>query len=161
MRWLTQGQEATISPAFVYVTSIWYTRDEIPVRTAVWYGGNGIGGILGSLIAFGIGQIKAPLHPWQWMFIVRISHWQCILELTPGRFLESQPVSGVLSSTSFSQTPLTMPSSSRKRRSSMPKIAFSCLARVVWIRLPASGKWRRSGNAYLIPRPGSSRWSFS
>jgi len=62
--------EATISPAFVYVTSIWYTRDEIPARTGVWFAGNSCGGFIASLLAYGIGQIDHPLHPWQWMFII-------------------------------------------------------------------------------------------
>jgi MFS family permease len=67
---LTDIQEATISPAFVYVTSIWYTRDEIPARTGVWFAGNSCGGFIASLLAYGIGQIKHPLHPWQWIFII-------------------------------------------------------------------------------------------
>jgi MFS family permease len=66
----TKDQEATISPAFVYVTSMWYTRDEIPSRTGVWFAGNSCGGFVASLLAYGIGQISHPLHPWQWMFIV-------------------------------------------------------------------------------------------
>jgi MFS family permease len=65
-----ENQEATISPAFVYVTSMWYTRDEIPARTGVWFAGNSCGGFIASLLAYGIGQIDHPLHPWQWMFIV-------------------------------------------------------------------------------------------
>ena len=55
----------------MYVTSVWYTRDEIPARTGVWFAGNSCGGFIASLLAYGIGQITHPLHPWQWMFIVR------------------------------------------------------------------------------------------
>ncbi|OWO98961.1 hypothetical protein B2J93_6111 [Marssonina coronariae] len=69
-RFLLGVAEATISPAFVYVTSIWYTRDEIPARTGVWFAGNSCGGFIASLLAYGIGQITHPLHPWQWMFII-------------------------------------------------------------------------------------------
>ncbi|EHK98380.1 putative Uncharacterized transporter [Glarea lozoyensis 74030] len=47
-----------------------YTRDEIPSRTGVWFAGNSCGGFLASLLAYGIGQIEKPLHPWQWMFII-------------------------------------------------------------------------------------------
>ncbi|KAK0112368.1 hypothetical protein ONS96_001611 [Cadophora gregata f. sp. sojae] len=68
-RFLLGVAEATISPAFVYVTAIWYTRDEIPARTGVWFTGNSCGGFIASLLAYGIGQIEHPLHPWQWMFI--------------------------------------------------------------------------------------------
>ncbi|KZF22512.1 MFS general substrate transporter [Xylona heveae TC161] len=62
--------EATISPAFVYITSMWYTRDEIPTRTGVWFAGNSCGGFIASLLAYAIGQITHPLAPWQWMFII-------------------------------------------------------------------------------------------
>ncbi|TVY26407.1 putative transporter [Lachnellula hyalina] len=75
-------QEATISPAFVYVTSMWYTRDEIPIRTGVWFAGNSCGGFIASLLAYGIGQIDHPLHPWQWMFIifgVATSLWSVVM----------------------------------------------------------------------------------
>ncbi|KAL2847229.1 major facilitator superfamily domain-containing protein [Aspergillus pseudoustus] len=62
--------EATITPAFMFITSTWYTRDEIPVRTAIWFAGNSIGGLVASLLAYGIGHIEHPLRPWMWMFII-------------------------------------------------------------------------------------------
>lgn len=49
---------------------MWYTRDEIPSRTGVWFAGNSLGGFIASLLAFGIGHIKRPLSPWQWLFII-------------------------------------------------------------------------------------------
>lgn len=36
----------------------------------MWFAGNSCGGFIASLLAYGIGQIKHPLHPWQWMFII-------------------------------------------------------------------------------------------
>ncbi|KAG9233701.1 allantoate permease [Amylocarpus encephaloides] len=69
-RFLLGVAESTISPAFVYITSMWYTRDEIPSRTGVWFAGNSCGGFIASLLAYGIGQINHPLHPWQWMFLI-------------------------------------------------------------------------------------------
>ncbi|PBK79473.1 MFS general substrate transporter [Armillaria gallica] len=62
--------EATITPAFVYITSMWYTRDEIPVKTGAWFAGNSFGGLVASLAAYGIGRIEEPLSPWQWLFII-------------------------------------------------------------------------------------------
>ncbi|KAH8600202.1 MFS general substrate transporter [Bisporella sp. PMI_857] len=82
VRFLLGVAEATISPACVYITSIWYTRDEIPGRTGFWFAGNSFGGFLSSLLAYGIGQITHPLHPWQWMFIifgVATSVWGAIM----------------------------------------------------------------------------------
>ncbi|TVY54412.1 putative transporter [Lachnellula cervina] len=63
-RFLLGVAEATISPAFVYVTS------------------NSCGGFIASLLAYGIGQIDHPLHPWQWMFIifgVATSLWSVVM----------------------------------------------------------------------------------
>ncbi|KAH6603177.1 major facilitator superfamily transporter [Trichoderma cornu-damae] len=62
--------EATITPAFMFLTSTWYTRDEMPTRVGIWFAGNSIGGLLSSLIAFGLGHIKDNVHPWRWMYIV-------------------------------------------------------------------------------------------
>ncbi len=70
VRFLLGVAEATITPAFIYITSMWYTRDEIPVKTGAWFAGNSFGGLVASLAAYGIGRIEEPLSPWQWLFIV-------------------------------------------------------------------------------------------
>jgi MFS family permease len=70
VRFLLGVAEATISPAFVLITSTWYTRSEIPVRTGIWFAGNALGGVFSSFIAFGLGHVHHPLHPWQWLFII-------------------------------------------------------------------------------------------
>ncbi|TLD16898.1 uncharacterized protein PgNI_01426 [Pyricularia grisea] len=62
--------EATITPAFMFLTSTWYTRDEIPFRTGIWFSGNSVGGMFASIIAFGIGHIHDHVGPWRWMYIV-------------------------------------------------------------------------------------------
>ncbi|KXT10785.1 hypothetical protein AC579_2970 [Pseudocercospora musae] len=62
--------EATISPAFLYITTMWYTRSEVPTRTGIWFAGNSLGGVITSFLAHGFGHVKNPLEPWQWMFIV-------------------------------------------------------------------------------------------
>ncbi|KAL7651490.1 hypothetical protein ACMYSQ_011204 [Aspergillus niger] len=70
VRFLLGVAEATITPAFMFLTSTWYTRDEIPFRTGIWFSGNSVGGLVASLLAYGIGHIDHPLHPWMWMFII-------------------------------------------------------------------------------------------
>lgn len=40
VRFLLGVAEATITPAFMFITSTWYTRDEIPTRTGMWFAGN-------------------------------------------------------------------------------------------------------------------------
>ncbi|KAJ5950678.1 Major facilitator superfamily domain general substrate transporter [Penicillium vulpinum] len=70
VRFLLGVAEATITPAFMFITSSWYTRDEIPTRTGLWFAGNSVGGILSSLLAYGLGHVKDNVGPWRWMFIV-------------------------------------------------------------------------------------------
>ncbi|KAK3328182.1 MFS general substrate transporter [Cercophora scortea] len=70
VRFLLGVAEATITPAFMFITSTWYTRDEIPTRTGIWFSGNSVGGMAASLLAFGIGHIKDAVGPWRWMFII-------------------------------------------------------------------------------------------
>ncbi|KAK7711593.1 hypothetical protein SLS57_008076 [Botryosphaeria dothidea] len=70
VRFLLGVAEATISPAFLYITSSWYTRSEIPTRVGIWFSGNSLGGVLASFIAYGLGHVEHPLQPWQWLFIV-------------------------------------------------------------------------------------------
>ncbi|KAL4747262.1 hypothetical protein BDW72DRAFT_17731 [Aspergillus terricola var. indicus] len=70
VRFLLGVAEATITPAFMFITTTWYTREEIPVRTGIWFSGNSVGGLVASLLAYGIGHIDHPLQPWMWLFII-------------------------------------------------------------------------------------------
>lgn len=70
VRFLLGVAEATITPGFMFLTSTWYTRDEMPTRMGIWFAGNSIGGLLSSLLAFGIGHIDDDVHPWRWMYII-------------------------------------------------------------------------------------------
>lgn len=72
VRFLLGVAEATITPAFMFMTSSWYTRDEIPFRTGLWFSGNSIGGLVASLFAFGVGHIsdEGRVGPWRWMYII-------------------------------------------------------------------------------------------
>lgn len=69
-RFFTGAVEASISPAFLYVTSMWYTRDEMPSRMGLWYAGNSFGGAVANLLSFAIGQIHSSLKPWRWLYII-------------------------------------------------------------------------------------------
>lgn len=70
VRFLLGIAEATITPGFMFLTSTWYTRDEMPTRVGIWFAGNSVGGLVSSLLAFGLGHIKDNVHPWRWMYIV-------------------------------------------------------------------------------------------
>ncbi|KAF4626864.1 hypothetical protein G7Y89_g11291 [Cudoniella acicularis] len=69
-RFLTGALEATISPAALYITSMWYTRDELPSRMAICHAGNSAGGAVASVFSYVIGHITHPLTPWKWLYII-------------------------------------------------------------------------------------------
>lgn len=62
--------EATISPGFVAVTGIWWTRQEQAGRSALWISFLGVGSFVGVLLAYGIGHITGGLNPWRYIFII-------------------------------------------------------------------------------------------
>ncbi|CEL11106.1 hypothetical protein ASPCAL14212 [Aspergillus calidoustus] len=62
--------EASISPGFSLITSLWYRSSEQPLRHGIWFCGNSLSLIFGNLIAVGIWQIDSGIKPWQWLFII-------------------------------------------------------------------------------------------
>ena len=55
----------------IFYYSMWYKKNEIPLRITLWYCGNGIAIILQSFIAYGIGHISGTGIPiWKWFFII-------------------------------------------------------------------------------------------
>ncbi|RDW82472.1 hypothetical protein BP6252_03584 [Coleophoma cylindrospora] len=62
-RFFTGVVEATISPAFLYITAMWYTRDEMPSRMATWYAGNSFGGAIFGVATSVWGMIVLLLLP--------------------------------------------------------------------------------------------------
>lgn len=70
LRALAGAAEACADPAFMVVTSMWYTRKEQPIRIGLWYTANGLGIALGGLLGYAIGHIKGDLPSWKYEFIV-------------------------------------------------------------------------------------------
>lgn len=70
VRFLLGMTEATISPGFVAVTGIWWTRPEQAGRSALWISFLGVGSFVGVLIAYGIGHITGSLSPWKYIFLI-------------------------------------------------------------------------------------------
>lgn len=80
--------EASISPSMMIIVAMWWTRREQPLRNkwvdsqlkapecqadrrSIWYSANGLATILGSLLAYGLANIKnTKLYTYQWIFIV-------------------------------------------------------------------------------------------
>ncbi|KAI1500410.1 major facilitator superfamily domain-containing protein [Biscogniauxia marginata] len=62
--------EASVAPAFIAITQMWWRRREQTVRTSYWYAMNGITNMFGSLISYGLGHINSPkLHSYQIIFL--------------------------------------------------------------------------------------------
>ncbi|KFY21974.1 hypothetical protein V493_06941 [Pseudogymnoascus sp. VKM F-4281 (FW-2241)] len=65
--------EAPFFPGITLMTSSWYTREESPMRMAVWHAGNTISNIISGFLAAGILHNMegiANLHAWQWFFLI-------------------------------------------------------------------------------------------
>jgi MFS family permease len=62
--------EATISPGFVAVTGMWWTRHEQASRSALWVSFLGVGSFVGTLLAYGIGHIEGSLSPWKYIYLI-------------------------------------------------------------------------------------------
>jgi MFS family permease len=53
------------------MTPLWYTLAETPLRHEAWYSFNGVGGIVGDLIAYGVGHITHSAIPqWGLIFVI-------------------------------------------------------------------------------------------
>ncbi|KGO45643.1 Major facilitator superfamily domain, general substrate transporter [Penicillium expansum] len=91
LRALGGAAEACADPAFMLITSMWYTRREQPVRLGLWYTANGLGIALGGLLGYGIGHLKGALPSWKYEFIVigaLCSTWGIVMFI----FLPDSPV---------------------------------------------------------------------
>ncbi|KAL3439899.1 major facilitator superfamily domain-containing protein [Aspergillus insuetus] len=63
--------EAVVSPAFIILTSMLWTREEQSLRSSYWLSMNGIAAILGALLAYGAGHAEGLAVP-QWKLIYLI-----------------------------------------------------------------------------------------
>lgn len=70
VRFLLGVFEATISPGFVAITGIWWTRQEQASRSAIWISFLGFFGTIGGLITFGIGHIEGSLSTWKLIYLI-------------------------------------------------------------------------------------------
>ncbi|EPX73378.1 allantoate permease [Schizosaccharomyces octosporus yFS286] len=70
LRFLSGIFEGCVNPAFVALTSMWYKREEQPIRTVAWYAFNGVSIMVGALLGYGTGHIKGSLPNWKYPFLV-------------------------------------------------------------------------------------------
>lgn len=63
--------EGAVTPGFMIVTSMFYTREEQTQRTGYWFLMNGFAIIFLGLISFGLLHVKSHAFlPWQWIMII-------------------------------------------------------------------------------------------
>lgn len=60
--------EAGLLPTCIILTATWYTREEQPLRTALWFGP--FSGIFGGVLAYFVDCARSTLPAWKLLFIV-------------------------------------------------------------------------------------------
>ncbi|KAJ7111904.1 major facilitator superfamily domain-containing protein [Mycena epipterygia] len=70
LRIISGAFEAIADPAFMLITSMYYTREEQPSRISFWYSFNGVGVAAGGLLGYAIGNIKGSLTSWRYEFLL-------------------------------------------------------------------------------------------
>lgn len=83
-RFLVGFTEGPFLPAVSLMTSSWYTKEESPLRMAVWHAGNIISNVFSGLIAAGVltnmDGIRG-LHAWQWFILLEGMYQTSALDL--------------------------------------------------------------------------------
>ncbi|KAJ7648779.1 MFS general substrate transporter [Mycena polygramma] len=63
--------EACVTPGLGLMTPFWWRLDEQPVRHLTWYCFNGVAGIFGDFLAYGLGHAtNSKVPPWALIFLV-------------------------------------------------------------------------------------------
>nr|QFR37164.1 MFS transporter [Cyberlindnera americana] len=71
LRFLLGMFEATITPAFVLITAVWYKRDEQAKRMGIWLAANGVATLITSPIAYGLYHVhNAHIKSWMILFMM-------------------------------------------------------------------------------------------
>lgn len=71
LRFLLGVAEAAVGPAWLILTSMFYTRDEQPLRMCIYLGSQGLANIIAAGVCVGLGSVTATaVTPWQLIFLV-------------------------------------------------------------------------------------------
>ncbi|KAE9962857.1 hypothetical protein BLS_009949 [Venturia inaequalis] len=62
--------EALITPCFMMIVGMWYTRKEQPSRAGMFYCFNGVGSMVGGILFYGVGQNKSDFAVWRIIFLL-------------------------------------------------------------------------------------------
>ncbi|KAJ7633841.1 hypothetical protein DFH06DRAFT_1336924 [Mycena polygramma] len=70
-------------PGLGLMTPFWWILDEQPVRHLTWYCFNGVAGIFGDFLAYGLGHAtNSKVPPWALIFLVLGAVWGVFMFLT-------------------------------------------------------------------------------
>ncbi|KAI4762473.1 MFS general substrate transporter [Aureobasidium sp. EXF-3400] len=61
--------EAPITPCFMLIVGMWFTRKEQPARAGIFYCFNGVGSMTGGILFYGVGQLKG-FPVWRVIFLL-------------------------------------------------------------------------------------------
>ena len=64
IRFFLGAAEAAIGPGLTIIVAMWYKRSEQPLRHGAWFMGNVIAGILGGVLAYGVGHVRS-IEAWK------------------------------------------------------------------------------------------------
>ncbi|KIM98412.1 hypothetical protein OIDMADRAFT_128217 [Oidiodendron maius Zn] len=92
VRFLLGIFEASVQPAFITMTVMWYTKDEQTVLTSMWYCMTGVQLMVGGLIAYGCSHfVGHSIKSWQLLFLV-LGLTTCVWAVFIGWWLPDSPM---------------------------------------------------------------------
>jgi MFS family permease len=92
LRFVLGMLEACSTPAYLLLTTMWYTVEEQPIRIGYWSTFLGLANSFGGLLGYGIGNIKnGALEPWRYQFII-VGSFSAAWGLIMFFFLAESPV---------------------------------------------------------------------
>ncbi|KAI1643242.1 putative MFS transporter [Daldinia loculata] len=92
VRFLLGIFESCVQPAFIIMTSMWYTKREQSILTSLWYCMTGVQLMVGGLIAYGASHFQGhSLKSWQLLFLV-LGCATCVWAVFIGWWLPDSPM---------------------------------------------------------------------
>ncbi|KAK0195047.1 major facilitator superfamily domain-containing protein [Armillaria mellea] len=61
--------ESAVSPGFLAITALWYTKQEQTARLGIWYSATGIFSMFSGVINYGLGHASGKLATWKYMYL--------------------------------------------------------------------------------------------
>ena len=116
-RFLLGGAESCIGPAWMLLTTIFWTREEAPLRMSCWLGMNGLSSLASAGIGWGLGAIPAPPMPiWRLIFLVSAPNPSRLLRVPRRQQCRTAQVIGIISFVSGAILVWIIPSSPNEAR---------------------------------------------